>query len=414
MPIVKTPWLIAGSILGYILVMCSNPVRVSLRDGVRALRRYPSLWLTLGLFGFGYALFQVALRFYLFCVLPPGQAPLFIWSRAVYRPEWSWWSGLHDSLWFLPAFSGREAARQSLLPMLDGTAGLFDNLVSTFPFSAIAALAFLLNWNSRQRVLFHALRKRLGAWGGAAHAFILICALAALVKPALLGAFRFAADSAWIPWTQVIVWLAFLFEYLFGVYIQVYLILLAHCWVRGINFEQQHLIDFAIRRTSYVLRWAVVVMLLSTLLIDVPLILDRFGLIASWLGHESWDSTQWLEISRMALDGLLILFCTVQITLIFHSESLREALLDHGRLLLRNAWPLVWMLVITALHFYLLHMLDYLCLAGFGEGTALWLSWKLLFPWFAGAVGAWLLVSWVGVFERCDTGRAQSEHWVQF
>ena len=37
---------------------------------------------------------------------------------------------------------------------------------------------------------------------------------------------------------------------------------------------------------------------------------------------------------------------------------------------------------------------------GVGEGTALWIAWRVLSPWIVAAVGAWLLASWVCVYKR--------------
>jgi hypothetical protein len=411
---VNFPWLILGALAGYVLIMRVNPIRASLRDGLRALRRYPALWLTLGAFGFGYAIFDLALRFYFSHALPPGMAPIFVWARAPFRAEWSWVSGTRDSLWSLPDGAAKAALHAALLPTLDGTAGLFNNLVSTFPLSALAALGLLLNLNGRQGVLFRALRRRFGRWGPAVHGAILLCALAAAVKPGLFVVIRYVPEQWLLQWSQVVVWLAFLFEYLFGIYVQVYLILLAYCWVRGLTFDRHHLVDFAIRRSSFVLRWAAVVMILSSLCIDLPLILKNFAPYASWMAQHQDAMNRGLVIAREALDGILLCFASVQITLTFHSESLRKALRNHLRFLGRNAWPLGWFLLLAASHFYLLQSADILCRGGLGEGTALWVSWKLLFPWLSGAVGAWLLASWVCVFRRCDTGRVQGENWIQF
>src|SRR5438094_372079 len=52
---------------------------------------------------------------------------------------------------------------------------------------------------------------------------------------------------------------AFIFEYLFGVYIQVYLITVCLAWVKGVSFEEGELFRFAMRRFSYVLKWAGIV-----------------------------------------------------------------------------------------------------------------------------------------------------------
>ena len=69
---------------------------------------------------------------------------------------------------------------------------------------------------------------------------------------------------------------AFIFEYLAGVYIQIYLITVCLAWVRGLSFEEGALFRFAVRRFSYVLKWAGVVVLLSTLIVRLPLLLAYF------------------------------------------------------------------------------------------------------------------------------------------
>src|SRR5687768_6019649 len=101
LPSIPLPWLIGGAIVGYLLVLFTNPARASLRDGLRCLRRYSALWITLGAFGFAYALFQLTLRIYFFCVLPPGAGPALAWSRAAWRDPQLWLTGSPDSLWHL-------------------------------------------------------------------------------------------------------------------------------------------------------------------------------------------------------------------------------------------------------------------------------------------------------------------------
>jgi hypothetical protein len=96
-------------------------------------------------------------------------------------------------------------------------------------------------------------------------AFQIACALAALLKPALyvllpklnLG----LSGNVLLQWSSLIDWLSFFFEYLFGVCIQLYLILLVYMWVRAISFTRAHLLDVAIRRFNSVVKWAAIVML---------------------------------------------------------------------------------------------------------------------------------------------------------
>ena len=56
-------WLIAGALAGYALMMWTNPVSACFRDGWRAVRRYPRIWLVLGGLGFGNAMFDLAMRY---------------------------------------------------------------------------------------------------------------------------------------------------------------------------------------------------------------------------------------------------------------------------------------------------------------------------------------------------------------
>src|SRR5690606_10625830 len=151
--------------------------------------------------------------------------------------------------------------------------------------------------------------------------------------------------------------------------IQTYLILLAYGWVRGITFTAQNLRDFAMRRFSRVMRWALVVVLLSSALINLPLILQNFEFSSGWFGHEpkdldGWIVDSWVITARWILAAVLLLFATMQITLIFHSESLRRALRDHFRFVSRHWWLFAWFLIIAVTHFFFLHFVNALLIVG--------------------------------------------------
>ncbi|MBA2744018.1 MAG: hypothetical protein H0U43_06885, partial [Chthoniobacterales bacterium] len=45
---------------GYLLVMFFNPIRLSLRDGLRCILRFKRIWLTFALLGAAYSVFQFA------------------------------------------------------------------------------------------------------------------------------------------------------------------------------------------------------------------------------------------------------------------------------------------------------------------------------------------------------------------
>ena len=421
-PSAQFPWLVCGALGGYLLLMLTNPVRASLRDGFRCIRRYSALWITLGVFGFAGALFQFAKTLYYVSVLPFEERPALVWMRAAWRDPNLWLHGSPESLWHLPPHALHEAIRESTLPALESTAGLFNCVGSTFPIAALAALLLLANWQGHQAVMFRALRSRFGGFGAVVHLGVVIGALAAVAKPCLYAAPQLiiacgggpAAQLTWFQWAPVVAWVGFLFEYLFGVCMQIYLILLAYVWVRGLTFTHSHLLDFAIRRCSFVLKWALLVMLLSSLFIDLPLILKNFSAFQPWFPDD--DAT--VEIrqysARLVLTCFLLLWASVQITLIFHSEAVRRALRDHVRFVAHHVWPFGWFVIVAALHFYLVQVALVLVLRGLGEETAAGVAWSLAVPWLRAVVAAWLLASWVCLFKRCDSGRDELEEGIKF
>jgi hypothetical protein len=415
----QMPWLLVGALVGYLLLMFTNPVHAALRDGWRATRRYPVLWLIFGAFGFANTLFQLAIRVYSYCVLPADDRPVFMWLRAAWRDPIFWLKGSPESLWYVAPGGLHDAARDAILPAVESVAGIFNNLVSTFPLATVAAVLLIGNWDGHQMVLQRALRRRYKLWGWALYAGILIGALAVIAKVLLYAAppllhFEGTIALLWFQWSPVVAWVAFLFEYFFGVCIQIYLILLAYCWVRGITFDQARLLDFAIRRFAFVVKWAAVVVVLSSLFLDLPLILKNFAPFQEFLAADEATMEFRIRLARSILAGFLLVFSTMQITLTFHNESLVKGLRDHATFLRRHWWRFGWFLIIAAIHFYLFTALNLLCGRALGEGTAPGILWSFLAPWLNGIVGAWLLASWVCVFRNCDHARSPNENWIKF
>lgn len=396
------PWLLlALALAGYLALMVGNPVRASLRDGFRCIHRYPALWGALAVFGVCYAAFRLGLR--LFEFQPPSlDQPILEWSRP----------------WFFPRAFQLETAREAILPASEGVAGIFNNVITTYPFSALAALLLLVNWRGHHRVLTRALRDRYGRRGGLISAGISLCAGAALVKPVALylcvpQLARYFPGSALLPASYLLNWLSFLFEYLFGVCVQVFLILLVYVWVRGVSFTHGALLDFAIRRFSSVMKWAFVVLIVSSLLIDIPRIFSTLPPISHRVTQP--DLQPYVdEVARPLLAIFLIVFSTLQITLVFHSESLRRAIRAHFRFLRENWDSTVWFLIVAWVHCYAFHYLRIALVRGLGERTVPGVLWQLTAPLLEAFVAGWLLASWVCVFKRAETGHSQTEEWVAF
>jgi hypothetical protein len=401
---------LAVALAGYPLLMLANPARESLRDGLRCLRRHGSIWMLLALFGLCYVVFQIGLDLYEHSILPEGMGPVFQWSRP----------------WFLPREALLDVLKASVLPALEGVAGVFNVLITTFPFSAVAAVLFFVNWEGHHAVLLRALRHKFGGWGWLVYAGILLCAAAALAKPFLFTAlFLKAANSMEEPlrllqWSSVIDWLSFLFEIMFGICVQIYLILMVYIWVRGLNFTHRHLVDFAIRRFSYVMKWSAVGMLLGTALIYLPMIAANIPELTRHFGgfgrYFEPDTVFYFvdHMGRPAMAVFLIVFSGMQVILTFHSESLAKAARDLFHFLRKDAWTVGWYLVVAFLHFYFLAVLDTAVRTGFGEGSAPAYAWRLFYPLLAAFVGGWMLAAWVCLYKRSGTGRVRDENWIQY
>src|SRR6476620_6293653 len=295
-----------GLCVGYLIVLFFNPIRLALRDGLRCILRFKRVWLTFALLGFAYSVSQ-------FATFTPitGIADL-DFSQVTAPGTWEW-----------PAFV--EIWRDVPLPTLEGVAGLFDNATTTYPLSIVAAVLLLINWRGLHGALVRALGKRYGFWGYLIYLVLLISALATLLKPIAFwrlpewGTTEPAAKLLRMSATVDAV--AFIFEYLFGVYIQVYLITVCLAWIKGLSFSEYELFGFAMRRFSYVLEWAGIVVIAGTLIVRLPLLMAYFWDIP--------DVLDYLPYQRFAMSALIIVFCSVQISLVMHNETLRAAIRAH-------------------------------------------------------------------------------------
>ncbi len=376
---------------GYAIVMLFNPVRHALRDGFRCIARFKRIWLTFVLLGFTYSVFQ-------FATFTPVQnsADLDL-TQVTSMPSWHW-----------PRFT--EVWRETPLPALEGVAGIFDNATTTYPLSVVAAVLMVVNWRGLHGALLRALRKRYRFGSYFIYLILLLSALASLLKPIVFwrlpewGGMVPAAGLLQISATVDAV--AFIFEYLFGVYIQIYLITVCITWIRGVSFEEGALFRFAMRRFSYVLKWAGIVVLLSTLIVRLPLLLAYFMDIPNVLDY--------LPLERLVMSGLIIAFCSVQISLALHNETLAAAIRSHRQFIRENAGRFRWFLLICGIHFFLLIASDAVVRGAIGDRLVALFSWKCIFVFLRGLITGWLLASWVCLFRQSETGRVEQESWIRY
>ncbi|CAN5541784.1 hypothetical protein BH20VER1_BH20VER1_01750 [soil metagenome] len=380
-----------GLVCGYAVVMLFNPVRLALRDGFRCITRFKRIWLTFVLLGFAYSLFQFA-----------------TFTRFENRTGLDLRDVTAISSWSWPRLV--DVWRETPLLTLEGVAGIFDNAMTTYPLSVLAAVLMLGNWRGLHRALFVALQKRFKLWGYAIYAVVVLSAIASLFKPIVfwrLPTWRTVLPEAWLFQTAASVdAVSFIFEYLFGVYIQVYLITVCLAWIKGLSFTEIGLFQFAVRRFSFVMKWAGLVICASLLIVRLPLLLAYFIDLPGVMDYQ--------QSERYVMSGLLVLFASVQISLVLHNESLAAALRAHWQFIRRNALRFSWFLLICALHFFLLVACDAIVRGAIEERLAGIIAWKLIYVIARGLITGWLLASWVCLFRQCETGRANQETWIKY
>ncbi len=383
---------IALAIAGYLLLMVSNPVRKSLRNGWRCIRRYPTIWTTLAWLGCANAMFQLLIQL----SFQWQGIPVLRWFRAGVG------QGDRPIFWSMPADALNESLSGAWIPAIESVGGLFNNAVTTFPIAVIAAIGFLLNRNRHLTVLRAALQRRFGLWHWIAIGFVVISASAVVAKAFLYLKPPGSPDEAWFRWAPVVVLAASVWEYLFGLAVQVYLVLHAFAWVRGITFDPEAMRDVAIRRFASGTKWAVIVLTVGLLFVELPLVLKNFS---GWQGIFPNDPTiveSRLRWARIGIAVFLIAFASMQAWLALHGETLSRAFAAHWRFWKEHAWALGWFILSAGIHLWAVNVARAFVLVSFGEDTALGVLWTLTWPWIAGPVSGWLLASWVCLFKKCD------------
>jgi hypothetical protein len=387
-----TRWIaeIGAGILAYACVIFGNPALPFFRDGLRVLKRYPRIWLWLAGMSFAYWFFQLAEAWEL------GEIKFSLYDL-VYWPAPRAWN------WAL-------AASRAWLPALELLAGLFNQIVVSFPLSGIAALLFLLNWGNSHFALIQEMRVRLGRWWVPVYGGLVICAFGALLKP------MFGLGIRWLNQYldgifllrlgAVLDSLSFAFEYLFGLVIQVYLILLVFVWIRGINSPPERVFIFALKRMAHLAKWAGLILLVSSLGIHLPLLASYL-----WIGQFT-DFTsaavQYVEQTARPLIAIaLLLFCSMQISLVLHNESFRQAITEHTAFMRQHWYRVLWFLVVAGMHLFLVCWVGAGWLDGYKNGSFPYLLGLFLLSGAKAICAAWFLAAWVCLYRNARRQRKE-------
>ncbi len=380
----EVKWLLVSVLAAWLLALCLPAVRNAYIDGWRCLLRHAVLWKLPAGFALSYGIFQLA--DFLLLQWRIGQLPetALVFARRPPEPM--------------------QIAAAAILPASESLAGALNCLVATFPISVLCGLLFFMNYRALTGELAYVLSRRFGLWGWLLLAALAACALASIAKPVtLLGLPELSEILSLrelLVITSLVNALSFVFEYLLGTCLQVYLILIAYGWVRGLNFRRAHVLHFAVRRMGFVLKWAVVIIAATLASIHVPLFVE------AWFTGDlvSWSTFAVVEaIARPGLAAAMIALATIQIRLALHSDSLLGAALAHCQFLKRNGF--------TCLVFLLAALGMLFSLQAVQRGVSAWLEtalwsnvWTTLLEVLSAMLMGWILASWVCFYKRTEAG----------
>ena len=147
-------------------------------------------------------------------------------------------------------------------------------------------------------------------------------------------------------------------------------------------------------------------LLVSTLIVRLPLFLAYFTNIPGVLDY--------LPIARVLMSGLIIAFCSVQISLALHNETLSAAIRAHGHSSGKMRGRFGWFLLICGIHFFCIMICDAIVRSAIADRLVALLLWKFSFAFLRGFVTGWLLASWVCLFRQCETRRLNQEKWIRY
>lgn len=377
-------WFWAPIVVVWLAALCVAPVRQALANGWRCVGRHPILWKLPAGFVLVSGLIELA------------WALIFHWRTGTQFPLYLPWS---SELPPLPL-----VAVDSLSTTAEILATSLNCLLAPFPLSVLCALLLLANYRGLAKELGLTFYRRFGAWSILLLILLLLCLLAELAKPMCLLAgpqiIQAITFRSFIMVSTVINAMSFTFEYLVGTCLQLYLLLLAYGWVRGLQFDSDKLLPFAVRRLGYVTKWALVIIAAAIVLTLLPLLLE------AWLikDPEKWNTAVLVDVVGRPLLALSMLaMATVQIRLALHNDTLRGAMRDHLDFLRRHGLPCFLFLLAAFASFLVLKTIESIGESYLGESIA-GEAWKILMQTGVAALGGWILAAWVCFYTSLQRG----------
>src|SRR5205823_12618644 len=107
--------------------------------------------------------------------------------------------------------------------------------------------------------------------------------------------------------------------------------------------------------------------------------------------------------ARPLIAVALVLFCSVQITLILHNETLRAAVREHTEFAWRNWFRIISFLVVAGLHLFAINWADEFIVGAYPVYSVPNILFGALFSIGRGILAAWFLASWVCLYKASET-----------
>lgn len=364
-------------------------LRIAFKNGWRVLGRYGDAWKLPFAFGLAYGVFLV------------GQHGLLLYRLQTWDAANLW-----DHQWAAPA-DPWYAFRVAWLPAFENATSIYGCLVVTFPLSCIFGLLLLANFQNCRRELSDALRKRTGSYGPP---ILFLCAAAAILKPAVyLG---LPELSHYLPLTLLMIGagalnlLSALFEFLLGVYIQVFLLLTAFAWIKGMDVSRRKLLHFALRRFAFVAKWAFLLLAINLVFLQLPLLGINLLDQSDGQGHQFFDLAY--RLASLLLGLLMLSFATVQVGLALHNESLGKAISDHLFWMRYHGWKFAGFFLASFCLLLATGEFFAWALGGFTNVDALLpITLRVLQPAVTALLSGWILAAWVVFYFGLTSGKKE-------
>jgi len=384
-------WLLLVLLAAGVPVAASRTLRLSLRDGLRCLGSESLLWRLPVLFVTVYAAYQLLADWLL--RWRSGEETVALW-------DWSF-----DLAGYSAAFSPER-----LIQAVQQTSSLFDSLVTVYPVSMIFGLAYLFNFRRLRSEFGKVVGRRFTRAGWLVLAGFFICAIAAIMRPAVqLCLPELAALLPTVfPWLlPLFSLLALAFEFAAAVAVQTFLIVTVFLWSRGIRTTRLRVYRLTAHRFGLVVKLSLAVLALFITLVILPAAWEfGTGLLAG-APTASLDLFKTLATNASLVQAVvaltLLLCCTVQVRLAIHNRSLRQAVADHFRFVRSHAGAIIAFIFFALTVFLLVDETAALLLAGLEQSGMAWLEIAAYLKYaISAALAGWLLASWILFYRRLE------------